>query len=123
MSHIYLVISDDEIKKITQERFLKFHSIDSYQSDKYGYYRYDENLCQIIHDDIYCIHNQLIELLGNYSKQSKKLFFAKFLLLNKNNEDDMFNLSLAKIDKFDFIQLETLDNNSHLKLNTIYQIS
>lgn len=121
MSHIYLVISDDEIKKITQERFLKFQSIDSHQSDKYGYYRYDENLCQIIHDDIYCIHNQLIELLGNYSKQSKKLFFAKFLLINKSNEDDMFNLSLAKIDRFDFIQLETLYNNSYLKLNTIYQ--
>lgn len=121
MSHIYLVISDDEIKKITQERFLKFQSIDSHQSDKYGYYRYDENLCQIIHDDIYCIHNQLIELLGNYSKQSKKLFFAKFLLIDKSNEDDMFNLSLAKIDRFDFIQLETLYNNSYLKLNTIYQ--
>ena len=123
MPHIYLVISDKKKKKITQERLLKFHHIDSNQSNKYGYYRYDEGLCQIIRDDIYCIHNKLIELLRNYSKQSKKLFFAKFLLLNRKNENDMFNLSLAKIDKCDFIKLEILDNNSYLQLNTIYQIS
>lgn len=112
-----------KLKRSPKKDFLKFHSIDSHQSDKYGYYRYDENLCQIIHDDIYCIHNQLIEFLSNYSKQSKKLFFARFLLLNKINEYDMFNLSLAKIDRLDFIQLGILDNNSHLKLNTLYKIS
>lgn len=122
MSHIYLIISDDDIFKITQERFLKFHHINDHQSKKYGYYRYDESLCQTIQDDVYCIHHQLIELLDNYSKQSKQLFFARFLLLHKNNEHDMFHFSLEKINKHDYFKLKILDNHSPLKLNTLYQM-
>ena len=95
MSHIYLIISDDDIFKITQERFLKFHHINDHQ---------------------------LIELLDNYSKQSKQLFFARFLLLHKNNEHDMFHFSLEKIDKHDYFKLKILDNHSPLKLNTLYQM-
>lgn len=123
MSHIYLIVSDNSIQAINKERFLKFNSIDNYLSGKYGYYRYDEGLCQIISIDYYCIHIQLAELLNIYTKQSKKLFFARFLLMNGDNEKDAFFYSLKQIEKNNFLKIDIIDNSMHLKLNTIYQIS
>lgn len=123
MSHIYLIVSDNDIQGITKERFLKFHNIDNCQSDRCGYYRYDEGLCQATSNDQYCIYNQLVELLKNYTKQSKNLFFARFLLPDKSNEIDAFNHSLKAIDEQDYLQANIMDSQVCLRLNTVYQIS
>lgn len=74
-------------------------------------------------DDCYCIHNQLAELLNVHAKQSKNLFFARFLLPNKSNESDMFYYSLKLIDRQDYLKVNAIDDKLCLRLNTIYQIS